>query len=328
MKIFVIFTGGTIGSSSNGEFISPNGKNKRLLLEMFKKEYGNNIEFEISEPYYALSENNTGKTIEHLIAAVYDAKKENYNGIIVTHGTDSLQYSAAALSYALGNSCKPVMLVSSNFVLTDESANGLPNFAAAVDFIENKYGNGVFVPYKNSDGKLYIHRASRLLQHSELSDDIFSIKNKYYGSYNGDTFIKNPDFDEKEDEIKPFGKITLSEFSEDIKIFNAYVGNGYPQIDDNTKAVLVKTYHSGTICTDNDSFKKFAETIKNNKIPCYICGADNREIYESATVFADYGITVLPPAAFISQYIKLWISTENNIDFNKIFNNSLGGDLL
>jgi len=46
---------------------------------MFKKEYGNNIEFEISEPYYALSENNTGKTIEHLIAAVYDAKKENYN---------------------------------------------------------------------------------------------------------------------------------------------------------------------------------------------------------------------------------------------------------
>ncbi len=166
------------------------------------------------------------------------------------------------------------------------------------------------------------------MQHSELSDDIFSIKNKYYGSYNGDTFIKNPDFDEKEDEIKPFGKITLSEFSEDIKIFNAYVGNGYPQIDDNTKAVLVKTYHSGTICTDNDSFKKFAETIKNNKIPCYICGADNREIYESATVFADYGITVLPPAAFISQYIKLWISTENNIDFNKIFNNSLGGDLL
>lgn len=128
-----------------------------------------------------------------------------------------MQYSAAALSYALGNSCKPVMLVSSNFVLTDESANGLPNFAAAVDFIENKYGNGVFVPYKNSDGKLYIHRASRLLQHSELSDDIFSIKNKYYGSYNGDTFIKNPDFDEKEDEIKPLVKLHFPNSAKTLK---------------------------------------------------------------------------------------------------------------
>ncbi|MDE6111092.1 MAG: hypothetical protein K2F65_04155 [Eubacterium sp.] len=91
---------------------------------------------------------------------------------------------------------------------------------------------------------------------------------------------------------------------------------------------MIKTYHSGTICTDNNSFKTFAEAVKNKKIPCYICGAENKEIYESAKVFAEYGITVLPPAAFISQYIKLWIATENNIDFNKIYDKSLGGDLL
>ena len=220
------------------------------------------------------------------------------------------------------------MLVSSNYVLTDERANGLSNFAAAIDFIENEYGNGVFVPYKNSDGKVYVHRASRLLQHSDLADDVFSIKNKYYGSYNGDTFIKNPDFDERKDEIKPFGKINLSEFNSKIKIFNAYVGNAYPQIDNSTKAVLIKTYHSGTICTDNDGFKQFAEAVKSKKIPCYICGAENRDIYESAKVFAEYGITVLPPASFISQYIKLWIAAENHFEFDKIYDKSLGGDLL
>lgn len=328
MKISVIFTGGTIGSASDGQCISPNKKNKKLLLEMYQKEYGRTMDFEIAEPYYALSENNTGKTLEKLISAVCDAAAEDCNGIIVAHGTDTLQYSAAALSYAFGNICKPILLVSSNYVLTDKRANGLSNLAAAIDFIEKEYGNGVFVPYKNSDNKIYIHRASRLLQHNELSDDIFSIKNRYYGSYNGDTFIKNPDFDEKEDEIKPFGRIKLSEFSKDIKVFNAYTGNAYPQIDDNTKAVLIKTYHSGTICTDNNSFKTFAQTIKNKNIPCYICGAENREMYESAKVFSEYGIIVLPPASFISQYMKLWLSTENNIDFSKINNKSLGGDLL
>ncbi|MBD5083196.1 MAG: hypothetical protein HDT34_03395 [Clostridiales bacterium] len=326
MKILVMFTGGTIGSSSNGSEISPNEKNTRLLLELYKKEYDENAEFEIAQPYYALSENNTGKTLERLISAVCEAK--NYNGIIVTHGTDTLQYSAAALSYALGNACTPVMLVSSNYILTDKRANGLSNFAAAVDFIKKGYGRGVFVPYKNSDEKVYIHRAGRLLQHNELADDVFSIRNQYYGSYNGDTFIKNPDFDEKKDEINPFGKIKLAEFSRSIKVFQAYVGNTLPKIEDNTKAVLIKTYHSGTICTDNENFTKFAEEINKRKIPCYICGAENREIYESAKAFSEYGITVLPPASFISQYIKLWIATENNIDFNKIYTQSLGGDLL
>lgn len=328
MKILVMFTGGTIGSSSSGKVISPNAESKKLLLELYKKEYGGDTDFEIAEPYYALSENNTGKTIENLISAVCDAQTKDYKGIIVTHGTDTLQYSAAALSYALGNACKPVMLVSSNYVLTSKKANGLSNFAAAVDFIKNEYGKGVFVPYKNSDHKVFVHRAGRILQHNELADDVFSIKNQYYGSYNGDTFIKNPDFDEREDEMKPFGKIRLSAFSKGIKVLYAYVGCEYPPLDDNTKAVLIKTYHSGTICTDNEAFIKFAESVKSKKIPCFICGAENREIYESAKVFAEYGITVLPPASFISQYIKLWISTENHVNYDKIYNKSLGGDLL
>lgn len=328
MKILVIFTGGTIGSSANNGIISLKKENTKLLLEMFKKEYVSNAQFEIAEPYYALSENNTGKTIESLVSAVCDAMNEDYSGIIITHGTDTLQYSAAALSYALGSSCKPVMLVSSNYVLTDEKANGLSNFAAAVDFIRNGYGKGVFVPYKNSDEKVYIHRAGRLLQHSELSDDVFSIKNQYYGSYNSNTFIINPDFNEKEDEIKPFGKIKLSELSRAVQVFQAYVGCEYPEPENNTKAVLIKAYHSGTICTENNHFINFAEELKSKKIPCYICGAENREIYESAKVFSEYGITILPPAAFVSQYMKLWISSENNVDFNKIYNKSLGGDLI
>ncbi|MDE5995625.1 MAG: asparaginase [Eubacterium sp.] len=100
MKILVMFTGGTIGCSSNEGVISPNEENTKLLLELYKKEYEKNVDFEIAEPYYKLSENNTGKTLERLISAVCDAVKKNYSGIIVTHGTDTLQYSAAALSYA------------------------------------------------------------------------------------------------------------------------------------------------------------------------------------------------------------------------------------
>lgn len=328
MKILVVFTGGTIGSSVNGEIISPDTQKKSLLIKLYNEKRKHNIEFKTVEPYYTLSENNTGLTVTKLISAVCDEIQNNYSGIIVAHGTDTLQYSAAALSYALGSRCIPVMLVSSNYVLNDSRANGPDNFAAAVDFIKGGYGKGVFVPYRNSDGKVYVHRASRLLQHNEFSDDIFSIKNHYFGSYIGDTFIKNPHFKAEKDAVLPFSKAELSEFSKQIKVIQAYAGCDYPAVDENIRAVLIKAYHSGTICTDNSSFKYFAETCRQKKIPCYICGAENRDVYESAKMFAEYGFTVLPPASFISQYVKLWMALSVNIDFESIYRKSLGEDIL
>ena len=328
MKILVIFTGGTIGSSANNRVISPNEENTRLLLEMYKNEYGADTQFVTAQPYYTLSENNTGKTLSQLISFVCNKMNDDYSGIIVTHGTDTLQFSAAALSYALGSDCKPVMLISSNFVLTDNRANGLSNFSAAFDFIKGGYGKGVFVPYKNSDGAVYIHRASRLLPHSELSDDVFSIKNQYYGSYNGKNFIKNSDYTAGKDEVKPFGKALLSDFSSELMVIQPYVGFEYPKIHKNTKAVLIKTYHSGTICTDCREFFDFAAELKQKNIPCYICGAENRDIYESAKAYKEFGFTILPPSAFIAQFIKLWLSLETGIDFSIICNKSLGEDLL
>jgi L-asparaginase len=49
-----------------------------------------------------------------LITTVKENLSSDYDGIIVTHGTDTLGYSAAALAYALGNGTVPVCLVSSN----------------------------------------------------------------------------------------------------------------------------------------------------------------------------------------------------------------------
>lgn len=328
MKILVIFTGGTIGSAVSGKVISPKNESKRLLLEMYKEKYGDDVDFEISEPYYALSENNTGITISRLMDAVLSEIDKNYYGIIVTHGTDTLQYSAAALSYALGSSSVAVMCVSSNYVLTDERANGLDNFAAAVDFIKGGFGRGVFVPYKNSDGKIYVHRASRLIQHNEFSDDVFSVKNQHFGSFIGGDFIKNPDYSAEKDALAPFGKIKLSQFSSEIKVIQAYPGCEYPRLDEKTKAVLIRTYHSGTVCTDNESFAQFADECKEKNMPCLICGAENRDIYESAKVFDEYGFAVLPPASFVSQYMKLWLCVSSGIDFKEICSKSLGEDIL
>ena len=134
MKILFLFTGGTIGSTASGDTITTDSKKPYLLLETYKAAYGISFEYDTKEPYTALSENNTGKTLRHLCESVKSHLDGGYDGIVITHGTDTLQYSAAALSYAFADIKIPVCLVSSNLPIEKKGANGIPNLRAAIRF--------------------------------------------------------------------------------------------------------------------------------------------------------------------------------------------------
>lgn len=314
MKILVIFTGGTIGSAAENGVISTNENSKRLLIENYYNKNG--AIFETTQPYFELSENNSGNNITALIKCVKE-NKNNFDGIIVAHGTDSLQYSAAAVSYATGNNTVPIVFVSANHPLNDDRTNGNDNFKGAVDFILQKGGKGVFVCYKNSNERIYIHRGTRLLAHNEFCDDLFSINNKYYGIIKNGKFIKNNKYSEKADEILPPENITLNEHS-NINVITAHPGMKF---DSEGKIYLIQSYHSGTLPTKDKDFINFTQ---NNTV--YLVGFDSKVFYESAKEYEKCEIIILPKITFISAYIKLWIATDNNLSVNDFMLKSLGGD--
>lgn len=130
MKISVIFTGGTIGSRLSGGYIGVSGC-PYTLIENWRREHGG-CEFDTCEPYTILSENSS---FEHLckLAACAREKSAAAEAVIITHGTDTLCYTAAFLGLALSDIKKPIVLVSSGCLLEDERANGQQNFAAAVE---------------------------------------------------------------------------------------------------------------------------------------------------------------------------------------------------
>lgn len=318
MKILVVFTGGTIGSYAENGIISTKASSKKALIDNYDNKH--HIVFDEAEPYYSLSENNTGKNLSMLIECVID-NINAYDGIIIAHGTDTLQYSACALSFALGSNTIPVTLVSANHPLNDGRSNGNDNFKAAVEFIISRSGMGVFVSYRNSDGIIYIHRASRIMAHYEFSDDLFSVKNQYYGIMKNGEFIKNKRYTAHKDELKPFGCVKLKEHS-NIKIIHTAVGEDFNCNKNNI--YLIKAYHSGTLPTKNKSFIDFAKA--NNNI--FISGFDKNTVYESAVIYSELGLKILPVSSFISSYIKLWIADSLKLPLNEIMKKSLGEDII
>lgn len=342
MKIGVVFTGGTIGSMlARDGYISPDGEAPFKLIDMYRsyasKRMGtgafadmytaanaadskDDVEFVVSQPYMILSEMLDAPHILKLIKHVGELSRTDLDGIIVTHGTDTLQYSAAFLSYAAGISSIPIVLVSADYPLEDKRSNGLENFDCAVEFIRRKKGTGVFISYKNKeDAFVTIHRGTRTVAHMPYSASLFSVDNQYYAKFDGN----NPEFNKlyampkesAEDVLLPDEK-NFAEAAALIQRVSAYPGMEYPQILPQTKAVLLESYHSGTLCTD-EKFHEYARGLWERGVSLFVTGFDKgKASYETTAAYGDLRLTLLPKMSPISAYCKLWLLLSGKRDLN------------
>jgi len=310
LNILVIFTGGTIGCTVNDGYLSTDTAKTYSLIELYNGLGLTPVNFTYDEPYTLLSENVTGEHLSLLGNCLQAHVAEDYDGIIVTHGTDTIQYSAAAMSYLLPNLQIPVMFVSSNLVLDNPAGNGLDNFAHAVEFIAHKRGKGVFAIYRNNDGIIYVHRGTRLLPHLPYSDDLYSVGNMYFGKYDNNSYFCNPVY--HAEDCEEFFTLQLpAGWSSDIVRFFPYPGMAYPKLSKGTRAILLDTYHSGTLCSITPKMNVFFEDAANRNIPVFLTGAENGTTYDSVKAWKQLQICTLPKASPIAMYVKLWMAMES-----------------
>lgn len=322
MKILVVFTGGTIGSTVNDGYISPDDSTTYQLIEQYKALKKRDVEFTFVEPYTSLSENVTGEHLKCLGNCLLEQIGQDYDGIIVTHGTDTLQYSAACMSYLLPNLQIPVIFVSSNYVLDDPRANGLVNFAYAVEFIATRQGTGIFVIYRNNDRVIYVHRGTRLLPHLPYSDDLFSVGGQYYGIYKNDQFVANANY--QATAVETSYSLSLPDvWNSDILRIFPYPGMEYPKLPTHTRAILLDTYHSGTLCSITPNMEAFFAAADEKNIPIFLTGADSGMDYDSVKAWKKLQICTLPKASPIAMYVKLWMALHSEKLLDRVTLNNI-----
>lgn len=327
MKLLLIFTGGTIGSTFDGAYIATDSDKPYVLLDTYKKIHPM-PDYDTDEPFTMLSENATGTEISALIRCVGE-KLGAYDGIIITHGTDTLQYTAAALSYAFGTVRTPICLVSSNFPIEHEKANGIDNLFGAVSLLKQGTEEGVFVSYRNpGDPDITIHRAARLLASAAYSDSFFSVCGKPYGwiSSKSGAFTKNPEYSESPDAQNPLRPHSLSPGSDSILRIFPYPGMTYPILPPQTRAILHESFHSGTINTLSPDARRFFAHAKEQGIPVFLTGVSSGDSYESTSVFEELGMIPLPVISPIAAYLKLWFADACGYDLKTALMLPLGGD--
>ncbi|MDE6000777.1 MAG: asparaginase domain-containing protein, partial [Clostridia bacterium] len=174
-RICVIFTGGTIGSFTCGGVVDLKRESSSALINIYKERFGSAIEFDELRPLNILSENVQPSDLEKMADCLRGVDKEKYDGIIITHGTDTLCFTANLFSQIFCDISLPVVFVSALYPLDDERSCGVENFAGAVTFIQSVDFGGVFVSFQNHGENCKIHLASRLVSATQFSGEYDSV---------------------------------------------------------------------------------------------------------------------------------------------------------
>lgn len=109
--ILLLFTGGTIASVKTEEGLEPVLSAEQILS--YLPDMGNAIKLS-SVQVCNLDSTNMSSVYWLKLVEEIEKNYEKYDGFVICHGTDTMAYTAAALSYLIQNSQKPIVLTGSS----------------------------------------------------------------------------------------------------------------------------------------------------------------------------------------------------------------------
>ena len=133
-RILMLATGGTIASRESGQGLSPAITSEEILS--YVPAVGQLCQVKTLQ-LMNLDSTNVGPSHWLEMAGAVASHYQEYDGFVITHGTDTMAYTAAALSYLIQNSPKPVVLTGSQKSIclydTDARTNLYHAFLYAAD---------------------------------------------------------------------------------------------------------------------------------------------------------------------------------------------------
>ena len=196
-RIALISTGGTIASKI--DYRTGGVKSALSAVELYES-VPELADYAIVEPEVLFSEYSENLNTEHwgLIAKkVFEKwRSDDYLGIIISHGTDTLHYTASALSFALQDIPIPIVLVGAQRSSDRPSSDAAFNLLGAALFALKSNVTGVFVAMHagTSDDTIACHIGTRVRKNHTSRRDAFEsidvepvaiIKDEYVGVRNG-----------------------------------------------------------------------------------------------------------------------------------------------
>ena len=141
-KILLLTTGGTIASMPGGEGLEPH---RSEVMERELQQLRTYYDITVRDLMCLDSSNIRPEEWQEIAAAIFE-QRTGFDGIVVSHGTDTMAYTASAVTFMLPNIDIPVVFTGSQLPLADVLSDGPDNLRTAFAMAAAGH-NGVFLAF-------------------------------------------------------------------------------------------------------------------------------------------------------------------------------------
>ncbi len=309
-KILIIYTGGTIGMVNDV-------KTGTLIPFDFEQIQDNvpelaRLDYQLSVHSFdpILDSSNMNPEVWAELAELIKDKYDDFDGFVILHGSDTMSFTASALSFMLKNLAKPVILTGSQLPIGEIRTDAKENLITALEIAATKKDGRAMVPEVCIYFDYQLFRGNRSIKYNSEKFEAFTSPNYPILAEAGVNLDFYPNY------ILPFP-------IEDFQIhtsFNANIGvlKMYPGItenavraitESNAAAIVLEAFGSGNTSTAPWFIACLKEAIVANKIILDISqckgGSVQLGLYETSRKLQKMGILSGSDLTFEAAVTKL-----------------------
>jgi len=296
-SILIIYTGGTIGMVQN----TVSGVLVPVKFDHIQEEVpdlnrlGYNLQVVTFSP--PIDSSNMTPAIWIKIANTIERNYNKYDGFVILHGTDTMAYTASALSYMFENLGKPIVLTGAQLPIGILRTDGKENLITAIQIAAAKKNGIAIVP------EVCVYFNSKLFRGNRISkrhaDDFSAFSSVNYPSLaNAGVEIKY--FSENIHHSANKGLLKVrTHFDENVVVLKFFPGMGRVVFENilnipGLKGVVLESFGSGNIPTNRWMISQIKNAIKRKIIFLNITqcqgGAVNMGRYSTGNELENAGV--------------------------------------
>lgn len=336
-SVLIIYTGGTIGMVNDPE----TGALCPFNFEQIAKTVPEIKEFGFSIDSYTLPEIIDSSDLKPSLWAdlcqIILKNYDKYNGFVILHGTDTMAYSASALSFMLNNLTKPVVFTGSQLPIGTIRTDGRENLIAAIEIAAATNEGKAIVPEVCILFGAKLFRGNRTTKVDAESFDAFQSFNYpplaeigIHIHYNYGAI----DYSPRCSEVSAF-----TEMNNNIAILQLFPGIRMELIDAiiNTpglKGLILASYGSGNAPTQQIFLEKIQKAAQKGIVIYNVtqCQGGSVEMgrYETSRELLNCGVSSgydITMEAAVSKLMHLLSKEEDINEIKKYLNSSIKGEI-